>query len=355
MTRSKPQWLKDYYAAKGEGETPFRSHFTQSTLSIETDPVPLLLADKGFNSHAVNDGTHVSPYDEGALLVGTDGLMVRLVQGIDERSFKAVLNRSLHATTGISPNAKLEEGDWEEMMKGGLQGALESQSVVFEVHGASRALTHQLVRTRKAAFGQQSQRATWFGIKPNVRIPASIFRNEKARQAFRQSVLVAWEAYETACLEGISYQDARFILPEGVVNYITCTYPLREFLNVYAYRACSGFMWEMVEAMRQMGAALLLQSPWLEPYVKISCEKGPDCISCGGTGKFSYSNPTPVSGTWVDGITPGSDCPVCDGKGGLTRKCHFQGWENVENFCDKPQARQDNRVFLPKPSLRIGA
>src|SRR3546814_11118701 len=142
------------------------------------------------------------------------------------------------------------------MMRGGLQSALETQSMVFQVFGASRALTHQLVRSRNAAFHQQSQRATWYGDRPNVRMPLSVFKNPRAREAFQRATEAAWEAYQVACDEDISYQDARFALPEATVNFIQCTYTVREFINVFAYRSCSMFMWALGYVMRKMRAAI---------------------------------------------------------------------------------------------------
>lgn len=75
------------------------------------------------------------------------------------------------------------------------------------------------------------------------------------------------------------------------------------------------FLWEMVSCMRKMRASLLEHHPMFEPYVKISCEKGPE----------------------------------------LQRHCTFQGWENVEGQCDLPWAKQSNRTFLPSPKYRIGS
>lgn len=307
------------------------------------------LRDVSFNRHAFNDGSHISPYDEGKVFVGLDGLEVSLVQGVDETAFKHLLGRTLRATTGISSKTMLlHPKDWTEMMRGGLQSALESQVIVFEIIGASRALTHQLVRTRKAAFHQQSQRATWYGDKPNQRWPESVVKNPRVMAQWRQSLLQAWEAYKVACDEGISYQDARYILPEATTNYIICEYSVREFINVFAYRGCSMFLWEMVGAMREMRRLLVEAHPFLEPYVKISCEKGTDCERCGGTGKVALPDHQEPD------LVLRLSCPDCKGVGS-NRRCTFQGWEDVEQQCAFPWAKQSNRVFLPDPRFRIGA
>jgi len=338
----------------------------------------LLLADRAFNDHDFNDGKAVSPYDEGRVDYGVDNLEVRLIQGIDEAQLRNTLRRTIRATNGVHPDEPPEETDPMEMFRGGLQTALESQVVVFEVIGASRVLTHQLVRSRRAAFHQQSQRATWYGDRPNQRWPMSILklqawedRTNRPRsewsvpELWNRALLACWEAYKAACDAGVSYQDARYILPEGTTNYILCEYPLREFINVFAYRGCSMFQWEMVQCAREMRRVLVEAHPFLEPHVKISCEKtGKDCPTCKGSG-------------WIhtDGVAASANdlaiqkhaaeineeppyrlegCPTCGGRGGIGRQCTFQGWENVERQCDFPWAKQDNRVFLPSPRNRIG-
>jgi flavin-dependent thymidylate synthase len=269
-----------------------------------------LLRDVAFNRHSMNDGEHVSPTDNSMVQVGADGIEVRLVQGIDEEAFKRTLSMATRATIGLDLTGQTMDDllgkdtrDWEEMLKGGLQTALETQVIVFAVGGVSRTCTHQLVRSRKASFHQQSQRASYYGDQPEVRMPESVWRNPVARQAFLDAYEAVDNAYRVACEQDISYQDARYILGEGTTNYIMCEYSVREFMNVFAYRGCSMFSWEIVHVMREMRRLLLEAHPWMEPYVKISCENA--------------------------------------------RKCTFQGWETVEGQCDFPWAKEDNRTFQP--------
>lgn len=281
-----------------------------------------LLRDVAFNRHSMNDGHHVSPYDNDTIQVGDDGITVRLVQGLNPE-FKEVLSRAQRATIGIDlyPPSDDDARDWEEMLRGGLQTALESQVVVFEVSGVSRTCTHQIVRTRKAAFHQQSQRASFYGSGPEQRMPESIWRaSDEVRSAWCEAVELCRKAYRLACHEDISYQDARYILPEGTTNYIMMEYPLREFINVYAYRGCAMFSWEIVTVMRMARELLVGLYPWLDPYIKISCEK------------------THGAKDW-DGAGEGMDSEA------FAHTCTFQGWESVEGQCPFPWARETNRTF----------
>lgn len=270
-----------------------------------------LLRDVAFNRDSMNDGHHVSPYDNGKVQVGTDGIEVRLVQGIDEEAFKRTLSMATRATIGLDLSGETMDSllakdtrDWEEMLKGGLQTALETQVIVFAVSGVSRTCTHQLVRSRKASFHQQSQRASSYGDRPEARMPESVWRNQNARDAWLEAKDATDHAYRVARAEDISYQDARYVLLEGTDNYIMCEYSVREFMNVFAYRGCSMFSWEIVHVMREMRRLLVEAHPWMEPYVKISCE--------------------------------------------VSKRCTFQGWETVEGQCDFPWAKEDNRTFKPE-------
>jgi len=280
-----------------------------------------LTVDKAFNRHSMNDGHHVSPLDNNRVTVGTDSINVVMTQGIDEEAFKRTLSMAQRATIGVDLESEeaFSSSDWEEMLQGGLQTALETQVLVFAVSGVSRTCTHQLVRSRRASFHQQSQRASFMGNNPETRMPESVWCSPRAREAFLMALSYTHLAYRTACEEDISYQDARFILPEGTNNFILLEYSVREFLNVYAYRACSMFQWEIVAVTRMMGDILKDKYPWLAPHIKISCEKTVGSIDNAG-------------------MSPE----------GNSHACTFQGWESVEGQCSFPWARQSNRTYLPQ-------
>lgn len=301
-----PDWLK---ARRTERVSELRDlHSTSREYGDMSETN--LLRDVAFNRHSMNSGHHVSPLDNGQVQIGADGINVALVQGIDEEAFKRTLSMTTRATIGMDLEGKSMEQlfsedtrDWEEMLKGGLQTALETQVIVFAVSGVSRTCTHQLVRSRKAAFHQQSQRASYSGDMPEGRMPESVWRNVRARRAWLSAKFASDEAYRTICEEDISYQDARYVLLEGTTTYIMCEYSVREFMNVFAYRGCSMFSWEIVSVMREMRRLLIEAHPWMEPYVKISCEK--------------------------------------------VQRCTFQGWETVEGQCDFPWAKEELRTFQP--------
>lgn len=319
-----PTWLDKYRQEKGIRVMPMPSR------ELGDVYISGLTKDVAFNRHSMNDGHHISPTDNAELQVGTDNIRVALVQGIDVDALKRTLSAATRATVGLDMTQPIAaEGDWEEMLKGGLQTALETQTIVLAVGGVSRTATHQLVRSRRASFHQQSQRAGYMGDCPEVRMPESIWVDEEVRNEWLHAIMVAWRAYKKACDHDIAYQDARFILPEGTTNFILLEYTLREFLNVYAYRACSMFQWEIVHVMREAKRVLVEQYPWLEPYIKISCQKtGPAVIST------SIPVGHPEGRSNIQTTVP--------------HHCTFQGWEDVEGQCDFTWAKHEARTFKPE-------
>jgi thymidylate synthase ThyX len=140
-------------------------------------------------------------------------------------------------------------------------------------------------------------------------------RDGELHHAWQSALMWSRRAYRLALESDVSYQDARYILPEGTTNYIMCEYTLREFLNVYAYRACSMFSWEITHVVREMKERLMEQSPWLRGTA------GEPLISCQRT-----NGPAELGG----------------------HVCTFQGWERVEEQCSFEWAKENNRTFLPQ-------
>lgn len=288
---------------------------------------------KPFNKKSFGLEGHVSPYDNGNIMIGTDGIEVRLIQGINEGDMSRTLAAAEAATIGLELHQiELIAGapdEASEMFAGGLQSALESQIVVFAVRGVDRTITHQIVRSRKAAFHQQSQRASFMGDCPEVRIPETVWNaGEEVQTAWIDSVICAHQAYRRAIEADVPFQDARYILPEGTDTFILCEYSVRELMNVYNYRACYMFQWGIRSVMHKMKAALVERHPWMEKHLKISCER-----TDGAKDSFRQLS--------YEEQQSGELKPV----GAFDHTCTFQGWEEVEGHCPFPWARETNRQF----------
>jgi len=252
---------------------------------------------------------NIAPDQTGRNDIGYENLKVKLLNWPDKQDFYKLMTKASVAVKGnIIEDDDIDEIVVDDMFKGGLNQALEWMTVSFECSGVTRSLTHQLVRTRKASFAQQSQRYADMG-NFNVRMPVEIASNGAAAQIWLHAINTARKAYKMLADMGIPIQDVRSITPTAVETYIICSYPLSEFLALYSYRACQMFFPEMVEIMRLMKIALLEKCEWLEPHIKISCEK---------------------SGPGINN---------------LPHKCLYQGWERVEGQCTFEWAVEDNRVY----------
>jgi hypothetical protein len=247
-----------------------------------------------------------SPSNTGMVQVGTDMIEVVLAVDFDDDKLEAFSRWAQSAGSGAPEELRMSK-DPAEFLEGGLaMQSLEDIRFAFAVRGVTRIVTHQIVRTRAAAFKQQSQQDTWQGDFPEFRMPETIWVNPILRANWIVTIVECHKSYNLAIDADVQYKDARYILPEGTTNFIFCEYSLRTFLEMYAYRACVMFQEELVYITREMGRLLVEAHPYLEPHIKISCEK--------------------------------------------IHECTFQGPERVEETCTFPWAREDNRAYRQRKS-----
>jgi thymidylate synthase (FAD) len=254
-----------------------------------------------------NDHGPASPSANGIIQIGTDGLEVALIQDYDDDVYVTVSKYAQSASRGAHPDVIAAEVPGEFIQGGLAFQSLEDIRIAFGVRGASRVLTHQLVRTRQAAFKQQSQRDCWYGEMPEFRMPESVWMQPDLRGPWIEALYLAHEAYNLAVEVDIPYEDARYILPEGTTNFILCEYSLRTFMDTYAYRGCVMFQDEMYTVMRAMRDLLVASHPYLSQHLLISCEK--------------------------------------------IQKCTFQGSERTDLTCDLPWARGESKA-IPLSQVR---
>lgn len=252
---------------------------------------------------------HISPLAQAKNHEGYDGIKVRMLFWPDEKAFKRMVYKATLATRGSDVDSNyFSEKVVQEAFSGGLNQCLEWATVVFEISGISRGVTHELVRTRKASFAQQSFRHTDMG-NANVRMPEEIANNPDAKALWERVVNVSVAGYVALTEMDIPFQDARTVLPIGTETYIIACYPLSEFINTFSYRACTMMYPEIVVLFKLMKVALLEVCPWLEPYIKISCEKTK------ANEKYEHT-------------------------------CTWQGWESPEGMCPFSWAKNENRHWV---------
>ena len=160
---------------------------------------------------------------------------------------------------------------------------LEHAVFTFAVEDVSRALTHQLVRHRLASYSQKSQR--WVEEKDAVYItPPGIKAGTQAYKIFQETVRFAFDSYARLLEEGISKEDARYLLPNAVETKIVVTMNARELLHFFSLRCCNRSQWEiralahtMLSLVKEIASTIFANAG--APCVRGDCPEGE--MSCG--------------------------------------------------------------------------
>jgi len=116
----------------------------------------------------------------------------------------------------------------------------------FVIENCSRVCTHQLVRHRIASYTQLSQRfARMTGEYFGVVKPPRIALNKEAEKIFDKAIKASYEAYLKLLDIGIAPEDARYILPQGIITKIVVTMNARELHHFFGLRMCVKAQWEI--------------------------------------------------------------------------------------------------------------
>ncbi len=194
-----------------------------------------------------------------ALTTTKSGTPSKILEKIDQETAKQIIKR----VTGY-----------------GHCSVIEHASFTFSIEGASRAMTHQLVRHRIASYTQQSQRYVAYDTLENYVTPPSIAKNAQAREAFDKTLEKISQTYQGLLKTGIAKEDARFILPNAAKTNVIVTMNARELRHFFNVRCCARAQWEMREVATEMLKQVKKATPALFENAGPTCvEKG--CCSEG--------------------------------------------------------------------------
>lgn len=152
-------------------------------------------------------------------------------------------------TTPHNPVSKLLDAPFEEqeskllsmLGKRPISVALEAAVFTFKIVGVPRAMTHQIVRHRQMAFGQQSYRVSSCYSDP-VRLPVSLNEHlhEKGMTSLKHqyvhTVQKCRDMYKDLIKAGIPMEQARAIMPMGTCTKIGVTMRLRDMIDYFKGR-----------------------------------------------------------------------------------------------------------------------
>lgn len=180
-------------------------------------------------------------------LSGYESIQVELLSPIGSEAYEEWVNAALYTslctwdTEPHIPVTKMQALHFKEKEKrlfGILKDrpisvALEGVCFNFKITGVPRSLTHQIVRHRDWAFGQESYRVSSC-YSCSVRVPQVLIEEEQTElmDKYRETVKQCRALYKEMIEAGVPMEQARCIMPMGTTTKISGTCQL-SFLIKY--------------------------------------------------------------------------------------------------------------------------
>lgn len=166
--------------------------------------------------------------------------------------------------------------------KYGHMSVAEHASITFGISGISRACSHQLVRHRVGcSFSQQSQRCVKASTTADFIVPPSMKDDEFLTRRYVAALSQSIQNYTLLVADGVSKEDARFVLPQATETAIVVTMTARALIHFLHERLNPQAQWEIrALAHRMCEVACDAFLPDLFSGC-ITCKGGDDPV-CGG-------------------------------------------------------------------------
>lgn len=157
----------------------------------------------------------------------------------------------------------------------GHYSVLEHLPLTFLIEDVSRVTEVQLVRHRIASYSIRSGRHTkannnklWY------QIPKSIENNDSIVKLFTEMNENIYSFYTAMIEQGIPKEDARYILPQGLLTDIVVSMNARAFIEQCEKRLCKKAQWEIREMFTQMKECIKDIYPTVYEQLEPPCAKG---------------------------------------------------------------------------------
>ena len=157
----------------------------------------------------------------------------------------------------------------------GHYSVLEHLPLTFLIEDVSRVTEVQLVRHRIASYSIRSGRYTKANNnKPWYQIPKSIKNNDSIVKLFTEMNENIYSFYTAMIEHGIPKEDARYILPQGLLTDIVVSMNARAFIEQCEKRLCKKAQWEIREMFTQMKECIKDIYPIVYEQLEPPCAKG---------------------------------------------------------------------------------
>ena len=158
---------------------------------------------------------------------------------------------------------------------------LEHLPLTFLIKDVSRVTEVQLIRHRIASYSIKSGRYTkanntdlWY------QIPKSIMNNDSIMESYIKINEYIYSFYNTMIEQGIPKEDARYILPQGILTDIVVSMNARAFIEQCEKRLCKKAQWEIREMFTLMKECIKNVYPTVYTQLKPPCSECTEVYSC---------------------------------------------------------------------------
>jgi len=148
-----------------------------------------------------------------------------------------------------------------EYMSRTIPSSWEFVHYTFSITEVTRALTHQLVRTRTASYAQQSQQIGDFSGF-SYEVGPSILAKPEAEEIYRETMGMISEAYRALLALGVRSEDARGLLPTHIHTNICMSANLRTLSDLFKSRISPRNYGAMADLCRLMRVEMTRVHPW---------------------------------------------------------------------------------------------
>jgi thymidylate synthase (FAD) len=136
----------------------------------------------------------------------------------------------------------------------------------FMLEDVTRALTHQLVRTRTASYAQQTMQildVRGFGYE----VGPSLEKNAQAAKLYVSCMEDINETYKTLVDMGVDIEDARGVLPTHIHTNIVMKASLRTYVDLFHSRISPRNYGAIANLCRMMRDKILEVHPWARVFL----------------------------------------------------------------------------------------
>jgi thymidylate synthase (FAD) len=180
----------------------------------------------------------------------------------------------------MSPDGLQEIRDWSnekkdkelEYIANTIPGSWEMVDYTFFLEDVTRALTHQLVRTRTASYAQQTMQildVRGFGYE----VGPSLEKDAQAAKLYCNTMVMIDEHYKKLIDMGVEIEDARGILPTNIYTNIVMKANLRTFVDLFHARISPRNYGSMSQICRQMRDEMLRVHPWVRFFLERTVDR----------------------------------------------------------------------------------